>query len=90
MNLNDLEKRMIESKTDGYTGTNPHASAGITKDVEGVLMQRVTSIDNKWELRGCPRCHGDVFLDSEDGDILGHCLQCGYVGLVAVTAKSVN
>jgi hypothetical protein len=34
----------------------------------------------KWKLGGCPRCHGDVFLDSEDGELLGHCLQCGYVG----------
>jgi hypothetical protein len=36
--------------------------------------------DDRWGLGGCPRCHGDVFLDSEDGQLLGHCLQCGYVG----------
>jgi hypothetical protein len=35
----------------------------------------------KWNLGGCPKCHGDVFLDTEDGDLLAHCLQCGYVGL---------
>jgi hypothetical protein len=35
----------------------------------------------RWRLGGCPRCHGDVFLDSEDGQMIGHCLQCGYVGL---------
>ncbi len=35
---------------------------------------------DRWRLGGCPRCKGDVFLDSEDGQVLGHCLQCGYVG----------
>jgi hypothetical protein len=39
-----------------------------------------SSDSDKWKLGGCPRCHGDVFLDSEDGELLGHCLQCGYVG----------
>jgi hypothetical protein len=36
-----------------------------------------------WTLDGCPRCHGDVFLETEDGDLLAHCLQCGYVALGA-------
>ena len=39
------------------------------------------STSRNWNLDGCPRCHGDVFLDTEDGDLLAHCLQCGYVGL---------
>jgi hypothetical protein len=38
-------------------------------------------IGEKWVLHGCPRCEGDVFLDIEEGEILGHCLQCGFVGL---------
>ena len=44
--------------------------------------------DRTWELRGCPRCNGDIFLDSEDGDLLEHCLQCGYVGLAVVARKA--
>ena len=31
-----------------------------------------------WKLRGCPRCQGDVFLDSEEHIWFEHCLQCGY------------
>jgi hypothetical protein len=34
-----------------------------------------------WNLRACPRCHGDMFLESEIGDTFYHCLLCGYVGL---------
>lgn len=41
------------------------------------------STSRNWNIDGCPRCHGDVFLDTEDGDLLAHCLQCGYVGLSA-------
>jgi len=44
-----------------------------------------TSERERWKLAGCPRCHGDVFLDSENGEVLGHCLQCGYVGTSVVT-----
>ena len=43
-----------------------------------------TSSNHGWELKGCPRCRGDVFLESEEGDLLGHCLNCGYVGMVTV------
>jgi ribosomal protein S27AE len=39
------------------------------------------SASSNWSLDGCPRCHGDVFLETEDGDLLAHCLQCGYVAL---------
>jgi len=42
---------------------------------------------DKWKLEGCPRCHGDVFLDSEAGELLGHCLQCGYVGARVIPAR---
>ncbi|MCL2678752.1 MAG: hypothetical protein FWF18_00380 [Dehalococcoidia bacterium] len=39
---------------------------------------------DKWKLGGCPRCRGDIFLEPEDGQMLGHCLQCGYVGVRVV------
>ena len=50
------------------------------QDIEVAVMPGGISDADKWKLGGCPRCHGDVFLDSEDGILLGHCLQCGYVG----------
>jgi hypothetical protein len=58
------------------------------KNTEGfqfILLTRQNSNGEKWKLGGCPRCHGDVFLDSEAGELLGHCLQCGYVGASVVT-----
>jgi uncharacterized protein YbaR (Trm112 family) len=36
----------------------------------------MTKQTNKLLLRACPRCHGDLFPDSEDEDLLA-CLQCG-------------
>jgi predicted nucleic acid-binding Zn ribbon protein len=35
----------------------------------------------RWNLRACPRCHGDMYLESEIGDTFYHCLLCGFVGL---------
>jgi hypothetical protein len=46
-----------------------------------VSLPESTFGNARWKLGGCPRCYGDVFLDSEDGQMLGHCLQCGYVGV---------
>ena len=48
--------------------------------IEIAMLPGGISESDRWKLGGCPRCHGDVFLDSEDGELLGHCLQCGYVG----------
>lgn len=48
--------------------------------IEIAMLPEGLSESDKWKLGGCPRCHGDVFLDTEDGELLGHCLQCGYVG----------
>ncbi len=31
-----------------------------------------------WKLKNCPRCGGDVFLDSEEHIWYEQCLQCGY------------
>jgi len=33
-----------------------------------------------WKLRFCPKCGGDVFMDTEEADWFAHCLQCGYTG----------
>ena len=53
----------------------------ISSDIRIVSLPK-SNVDNaRWKLGGCPRCFGDVFLDSEDGQVLGHCLQCGYVGV---------
>ena len=59
---------------------DPISGAKNGENIEVALLPAGTSDSDKWKLGGCPRCHGDVFLDSEDGEILGHCLQCGYVG----------
>ena len=32
-----------------------------------------------WKFRSCPRCGGDVFLDSDEHVWYEHCLQCGYI-----------
>ena len=54
-------------------------------EAKGLSEQHIpgynSSTSRNWNIDGCPRCHGDVFLDTEDGDLLAHCLQCGYVGL---------
>lgn len=55
--------------------------AGEHTDVAEITVRPTGMSDSeKWKLGGCPRCQGDVFLDSEDGELLGHCLQCGFVG----------
>ena len=30
-----------------------------------------------WKLKSCPRCNGDVFVDTEDYKRTEVCLQCG-------------
>ncbi len=33
----------------------------------------------KWKLKGCPRCHGDVFIDRDmENNWYEQCLQCSY------------
>jgi len=34
-----------------------------------------------WQFRSCPRCGGDIFMDTEEGDWFSHCLQCGFTGV---------
>ena len=31
-----------------------------------------------WRLKGCPKCHGDVFLEKDINGWYERCLQCGY------------
>ena len=33
-----------------------------------------------WRLKSCPRCGGDIYLDSDQYGWYEHCLQCGYMG----------
>jgi DNA-directed RNA polymerase subunit M/transcription elongation factor TFIIS len=35
-------------------------------------------IDWMWKFKGCPRCHGDVFVDEDIDKTYVKCLQCGY------------
>lgn len=30
-------------------------------------------------LKGCPRCHGDLYLDRDSNGPFRQCLQCGYI-----------
>jgi hypothetical protein len=97
---NSIEKgvngmRIKYSLIDGITSETPSRHvptsgyARITTERPETTRQiSGTSEDDRWKLGGCPRCHGDVFLDSEDGELLGHCLQCGYVGTSVVISKS--
>jgi len=32
----------------------------------------------KWKLRSCPRCGGDVYLDSDLNNWYEQCLQCSF------------
>ncbi|MCL2281421.1 MAG: hypothetical protein FWC25_02015 [Dehalococcoidia bacterium] len=57
-----------------------------TADLQVVSLAETVFDNTRWKLGGCPRCYGDVFLDSEDGQTLSHCLQCGYVGVRVETA----
>jgi hypothetical protein len=66
----------------------PFSTVNKGEDLEIAVLPPGASNSDKWKLGGCPRCHGDVFLDSEDGEVLGHCLQCGYVGVRIVPTAS--
>jgi transcription elongation factor Elf1 len=39
--------------------------------------------------KGCPRCHGDLFLDRNEGPATLTCLQCGR-SFAPVTASASN
>ncbi len=74
------------------SGFKPMAESNLTKngkEIEVAALPKGNSENDKWRLGGCPRCHGDVFLDSEDGQVLGHCLQCGYVGAKVIDVSKV-
>ena len=39
----------------------------------------------KWILHSCPRCNGDLFIESdEEDDVYEECLQCGYRKLLSI------
>lgn len=31
-----------------------------------------------WNMKRCPRCQGDVYIDEDMGSCYEKCLQCGY------------
>lgn len=31
-----------------------------------------------WKIKQCNRCGGDVYVDTDEGMLFDHCLQCGY------------
>jgi hypothetical protein len=47
---------------------------------------------SKWILGGCPRCHGDVYIEKDNEGSYERCLQCGYVrqvtGIVGMYGKT--
>lgn len=45
------------------------------------VLSRMVETRSKWGLRACPKCGGDVFLEMDEGETLGHCLQCGYLAV---------
>ena len=90
-----LKKRFKEiTAVDADPGCIRKGKTILSSSEEPVGTERAGSTklihDRTWDLRGCPRCSGDIFLDSEDGDLLEHCLQCGYVGLAVVAKKPAN
>ena len=61
---------------------NKHAN---DESISKVFSGSDVSMNSQWSLRGCPKCHGDLFLEvDEDGDTFGHCLQCGFAGIAKV------
>lgn len=61
-------------------------SRGVKKTDEATVSQTFSgsniAMNSNWALCGCPKCHGDLYLEvDEDGDTFGHCLQCGFTGI---------
>jgi DNA-directed RNA polymerase subunit M/transcription elongation factor TFIIS len=32
-----------------------------------------------WKTKSCPKCGGDLYIDSEDHIVFDHCLQCSFM-----------
>jgi hypothetical protein len=43
-----------------------------------------------WKLKGCPRCHGDLYLQSEDYKWSENCLLCGYTRDLDMTPRELE
>lgn len=41
-----------------------------------------------WNLKGCPRCGGDTYIDRDLDGWYESCLMCGYSGNVPNTVKA--
>ena len=49
-------------------------------------LQRVVEVTH-WNLKGCPRCGGDTFIDRDLDGWYESCLMCGYSGSVPRVAS---
>ena len=41
-----------------------------------------------WNLKGCPRCSGDTFIDRDVDGWYESCLMCGYSGVVPRVSRA--
>ena len=47
--------------------------------VKGKRGKRGAGDAKMWKLRSCPKCRGDLFIDSDSHGFFEQCLQCGYI-----------
>ena len=43
------------------------------------MVEEVNEMPN-WKFKSCPKCGGDLFIDSDYNGWYEQCLQCGYLG----------
>lgn len=43
-----------------------------------------------WKYKGCPHCHGDVFIEEDVDSSYLKCLQCGYEKALSTEVYSVG
>lgn len=44
----------------------------------------------RWNLKKCPRCKGDLYLDPETDGWYEQCLQCGYLNSKPINLKALR
>lgn len=44
----------------------------------------------RWNLKKCPRCDGDLYLDRETDGWYEQCLQCGYLSSKPINLKALR
>ena len=59
-----------------------------------IMVYENTSTDSwvidmvRWMLKGCPRCAGDMLVDSDEDGWYAKCMQCSYRSELEKTAES--